>query len=75
VKHLVQVVPIKLPDKLPSADDLSGTYLHENGTFSVIPKVQPVRIEATEKFMTDPKKLSRDYIKTKLKKEWLSGHN
>jgi len=73
VKHLIEVIPIQLPDKLPSVDDLSGTYLHHNGTFSVIPKVEPVRIEATEKFMTDSKKLDREYIQDVLRKQWFNG--
>lgn len=73
VKHLVKILPIKLPDKLPTADDLNGTYLHENGTFYVIPKVDPAREEATEKFVNDPKKLNRDIIQEKLRLKWLEG--
>ncbi|XP_012218990.2 large ribosomal subunit protein uL30m [Linepithema humile] len=72
VKHLVKITPIKLPDKMPTMDDLNGTHLHENGTFSVIPKVDPVRIEATEKFVNDPKKMSHDYIQEKLRLKWLA---
>jgi len=74
VKHLVKIVPIKLPDKLPTADDLNGTYLHENGTFYVVPKVDPVREEAMEKFVNDIKKLNRDIIQQKLRLKWLEGN-
>lgn len=73
VKHLVKITPINLPDKLPTTDDLNGTYLHENGTLYVIPKVDPVRYEATEKFEKDPKKLNRDLISEKLRLKWLEG--
>lgn len=74
VKHLVKIVPIKLPDQLPTTDDLNGTYLHENGTFYVIPKVDPAREEAVERFVNDPKKLNRDIIQDKLRLKWLQGH-
>ncbi|XP_011631098.1 39S ribosomal protein L30, mitochondrial [Pogonomyrmex barbatus] len=75
VKHLVKITPIKLPDKLPIADDLNGTYLHENGTFYVIPRVEPAREEAVEKFVNDPKKLNRDIIQKKLRLKWLLGQS
>lgn len=74
VKHLVKIVPIKLPDKLPTADDLNGTYLHENGTFYVVPKVDPIREEAVEQFMNSVKKLNRDIIQEKLRLKWLEGN-
>lgn len=73
VKHLVKIVPLKLPDKLPTPDDLNGTYLHENGTFYVVPKVDPAREEAVEKFVNDPKKLNRDIIQDKLRLKWHEG--
>ncbi|XP_011869515.1 PREDICTED: 39S ribosomal protein L30, mitochondrial [Vollenhovia emeryi] len=74
VKHLVKIVPIKLPDKMPTADDLNGTYLHENGTFYVVPRIDPAREEAIIKFVNDPKKLNRDLIQEKLRLSWLNGH-
>lgn len=74
VKHLVKISPLKLPDKLPTEDDLNGTYLHENGTLYVIPKVNPVRCEATEQFVNNPKRLNRDVIKEKLRLQWLQGN-
>ncbi|XP_018406700.1 PREDICTED: 39S ribosomal protein L30, mitochondrial [Cyphomyrmex costatus] len=73
IKHLVKIVPIKLPDKLPTPDDLNGTYLHENGTFYVVPKVDPIREEAVEQFINNPKKLNRDIIQEKLRLKWLEG--
>jgi len=72
VKHLVKIVPIKLPDKLPTTD-LNGTYLHENGTFYVVPKVDSAREEAVEKFVNNPKKLNRNLIQDKLRLKWLHG--
>lgn len=73
VKHLVKITPIKLPDKMPTTDDLNATYLHENGTFSVIPKVDPARVEATEKYANNPKKMTREYLKEVLRLKWLKG--
>lgn len=73
VKHLVKIIPIRLPDKLPTEDDMNATYLHENGTFYVTPKVSPARYEATESFVNDPKKLNRDIIQEKIRKQWLDG--
>ncbi|XP_050466245.1 39S ribosomal protein L30, mitochondrial [Cataglyphis hispanica] len=75
VKHLVKILPIKLPNELPTADDLNGTYLHENGTFYIVPKVDPAREEATIKFVNDPKKLNRDIIQEKLRLKWLEGRS
>ena len=74
VKHLVKIIPIKLPDKLPTMDDLNGTYLHENGTFYVVPKVDPICEEAVEQFINNPKKLNRDIIQEKLRLKWLEGN-
>lgn len=73
VKHLVKIVPIKLPDKLPIPDDLNGTYLHENGTFYIVPKVDPACEEAFKKFVNDSKKLNYDIIQEKLRLKWLEG--
>ncbi|XP_012537976.1 39S ribosomal protein L30, mitochondrial [Monomorium pharaonis] len=73
VKHLVKIIPIKLPNKLPTMDDLNGTYLHENGTFYVVPRVDPAREEAIEQFINNPKKLNRDIISEKLRLKWLEG--
>lgn len=61
-----------MPDKLPTEDDLNATYLHENGTLYVVPKVEPARYEATEAFINDPKKLDRNLISEKLRLRWLS---
>ncbi|KAG5329371.1 RM30 protein, partial [Acromyrmex heyeri] len=74
VKHLIKIVPIKLPDKLPTTNDLNGTYLHENGTFYVVPKVEPICEEAVEQFINNPKKLNRDIIQDKLRLKWLEGN-
>ncbi|KYN16027.1 39S ribosomal protein L30, mitochondrial [Trachymyrmex cornetzi] len=74
VKHLVKIVPIKLPNKLPTMDDLNGTYLHENGTFYVVPKVESIREEAVEQFINNPKKLNHHIIQDKLRLKWLQGN-
>lgn len=74
VKHLVKITPIKLPDELPDPDYLGGSYLHENGTFSVVPRIDPSRVECTEKFENDPKKLEAPKIIEKLRLQWLNGN-
>ncbi|EZA48907.1 hypothetical protein DMN91_006352 [Ooceraea biroi] len=74
VKHLVVITPITLPDNMPTADDLNSTYLHlHNGKFSAIPKVDPVRIEATENFTKNPKKLDGEGVENKLRWQWNVG--
>ncbi|XP_014603376.1 PREDICTED: 39S ribosomal protein L30, mitochondrial [Polistes canadensis] len=73
VKHLVKITPIKLPDQLPDSDDFGGSYLHENGTFYVIPKIDPLRIESTDKFINNPKKLENIRLKEQLRLQWLNG--
>ncbi|KAL2723810.1 hypothetical protein V1477_019042 [Vespula maculifrons] len=73
VKHLVKIIPVKLPDKLPNPDDFGGSYLHPNGTFYVVPKIDPLRVESTEKFENNPKKLESSKISEKLRLQWLNG--
>ncbi|KAI4491314.1 hypothetical protein M0802_010247 [Mischocyttarus mexicanus] len=73
VKHLVKITPIKLPDKLPDTDEFGGSYLHENGTFYVFPKIDPLRVESTEKFINNPKKLEHLRVKEQLRLQWLNG--
>ncbi|XP_015179203.1 PREDICTED: 39S ribosomal protein L30, mitochondrial [Polistes dominula] len=73
VKHLVKITPIKLPDKLPDPDVLGESYLHENGTLYVIPKIDPLRIESTEQFINNPKKLENARLKEQLRLHWLNG--
>ncbi|KAG7197832.1 hypothetical protein KM043_001645 [Ampulex compressa] len=73
IKHLVKVTPVKLPEKMPGPDDMAHTFLHENGTFEVIPKISPERIEATDKHLSNPKRLEADDIQHKIRLKWLHG--
>ncbi|XP_012266544.1 39S ribosomal protein L30, mitochondrial [Athalia rosae] len=74
VKHLIKVTPIKCPNGLPKDGDLNGTYLHENGTFMVTHKVaiDPSRIEATEKFTNDWRRLDKETVQRQLRLKWLN---
>ncbi|XP_015596774.1 39S ribosomal protein L30, mitochondrial [Cephus cinctus] len=72
IKHLVKITPIDFPNGMPD-DDLSGTYLHENGKLYVTPKIDPVRYESTEKFEQDPKRLDKETLTKYLRLRWLSG--
>lgn len=74
VKHLVKITPIKLPDELPDPNYLGASYLHENGTLYSVPRIDPLRVESTEKFENDPKKLEAIKIKEKLRLQWLNGN-
>lgn len=75
IKHLIKVLPVKMPEKLPDLnDDLTGTYLHENGTFYVTPKIDPLRCQATKHFLNDPKRLDRETVKEKLRLQWVKGN-
>ncbi|KAK2579581.1 hypothetical protein KPH14_010876 [Odynerus spinipes] len=74
VKHLVKITPIKLPDPLPNLEDLGASYLHDNGTLYITPKLDPLRVESTDKFENDPKKLESLRIGEKLRLQWMSGN-
>lgn len=71
IKHLIKITPIEMPDKLPDIDTIS-TYLHENGTLLVFPKLDEKRLKATEEFMNNPKKMDPDTLVEKLRLEWLN---
>lgn len=73
VKHLVRVVPIDMPDKLPDDIDSISTYLHESGKLMVFPKIDKARYEATEKFINNPKKLDTQTMREKLRLKWLNA--
>ena len=73
IKHLIKITPINLPDDLP--DDLSGIRLKANGDVVVIRKIHESseRMEASDNFENDVKKVNGDVIRRELRKKWLSG--
>lgn len=74
IKHLIEIMPIQCPDGLPKDGDLNGTYLHENGTFSVNHKVKidQKRIDAIDEYLNDWKKLDRETVRKELRLKWLN---
>ena len=73
VKHLVKIVPVQLPEKLPNVDELTGIYVHENGKFYTTEKLDRGRYEATLQFMNSPKRMNYSTIKEKLRLLWVKG--
>lgn len=74
VKHLVKIVPMQLPDKLPTVDELTGIYVHESGKFYQTAKIDPARYEATVQFQNNPKIMRYRDIMEKLRLLWLRGN-
>ncbi|XP_063240756.1 large ribosomal subunit protein uL30m [Bacillus rossius redtenbacheri] len=77
IKHLVRITPITCPHGLPEEGDYSGTYLKEDGQFVVSRrlKVDPARVEATDKFLSDGNKMDGATLKKQLRLKWLNPFN
>ncbi|XP_033357426.1 39S ribosomal protein L30, mitochondrial [Bombus vosnesenskii] len=74
VKHLVKIVPVKLPKNLPNTvDDLTEYYVHENGTVYNTGKLDPVRYQATMEFKNSVKKMNHYTIREQLRLKWIKG--
>lgn len=74
VKHLVKIVPVKLPENLPNTvDDLTTYYVHENGTVYNTGKLDPVRYQATMEFKNSTKKMNHYTIREQLRLKWIKG--
>lgn len=74
IKHLVKIVPVQLPEKLPTVDEFTGIYVHENGKFYETGKIDPARYEATVRFQNSPKTLQYRDISEKLRLLWIKGY-
>ncbi|XP_076160108.1 mitochondrial ribosomal protein L30 [Ptiloglossa arizonensis] len=74
VKHLIKVIPLKIPERLPDINDLSNVYVHESGRYDNFGKLDPVRLEATLKAQSSVKKLSTATISEKLRLQWMKGN-
>lgn len=73
VKHLIKITPITFPNGFP--DDINGTFLKENGEFLVTKRLVPnaERLEKTEAFRKDPKRIDGDTLRRDSRKKWLLG--
>lgn len=73
VKHLVKIVPVKVPDNLSEIKDTHEIFFHENGTCFVNGKVDPFRKEATEAEKRSIKRMDSYTISEKLRLQWTQG--
>ncbi|KAK9694395.1 Ribosomal protein L30p/L7e [Popillia japonica] len=73
IKHLIKIVPITFPDGFPQ--DVSGTFLKENGELTVTKSVPLVndRLIERENIDNDIKKMDGDTLRRALRKKWLNG--
>lgn len=76
VKHLISVEPIVFPFGEPTDEDINYTRLKENGECIVHKKigVQPECLEATVKFIEDPKKLDKETLKRDALLKWVRNY-
>ncbi|XP_043254646.1 39S ribosomal protein L30, mitochondrial [Colletes gigas] len=74
VKHLVKIVPVQLPEKLPEVNDLTNIYFHDDGSVHSYGKLDYVRYEATMKHKMSMKRLSNYTISEKLRLRWMQGN-
>lgn len=74
VKHLIKIVPLKLPKNLPNTiDEYREYYIHDNGTIHFGGKINPERYQATMDYQNSTKVLKLSTIKEKLRLLWLNG--
>ncbi|XP_012269976.1 39S ribosomal protein L30, mitochondrial [Orussus abietinus] len=72
IKHLIKITPIQFPNGLPKDENSKTCYLHENGDLIVTQKIDPKRIQATEEFQQNPKRLDRETVCRDLRLKWLN---
>lgn len=72
IKHLIKIAPITFPDGIPTEEVLNCTYLKENGELVINKTLNPSNdvLEATEKFISNPKKLDVDTLRRNSHKKW-----
>lgn len=75
VKHLIKIAPITFPNGMPTEDDLDCTYLKENGELVVNKRLKPTqdKLEVTEEFEKDERKLDGNTLRRDSRVKWLSG--
>ncbi|CRK91433.1 CLUMA_CG005105, isoform A [Clunio marinus] len=74
VKHLIKITPIRFPYGEPTEEDLKYTQIKENGDCIVIKNIDTLnkRVEATEKFKKDVKRLDDTTLKKDSRMKWLN---
>lgn len=74
IKHLVKVDAIRFPYGEPTKDDTNHTFLKENGECLVTQQIaiDPLRIEAADKFKDDPDRLDKDTLQRDALMKWLN---
>ncbi|XP_037929245.1 39S ribosomal protein L30, mitochondrial-like [Teleopsis dalmanni] len=74
IKHLIKVTPITFPYGEPTEDDTKHTYLKENGECIVTKDIGPIqeRLQASNKYDCDPKRLDTDLLKKDARLKWLN---
>lgn len=74
VKHLVSIVPVRMPKELPTVDEYTEFYVHENGRVYYTGKLDPVRYQATMEARYSTKRMEYSTIGEKLRLQWLKGN-
>ncbi|XP_076755184.1 mitochondrial ribosomal protein L30 [Xylocopa sonorina] len=74
IKHLIKVIPVKLPEKLPDVDDQTEFRVDEMGKVRVTGKVDPARYQATMEARNSIKRMDGKDISEKLRLKWLQGN-
>ncbi|KAF7997742.1 hypothetical protein HCN44_009140 [Aphidius gifuensis] len=75
IKHLIEITPLRAPDKLPEKDGPQSTWLHENGDLLIAPRVDPIREKATIDFINNPKHLDTETLQHELRMRWLNPYD
>lgn len=72
VKHLIKITPIVFPYGEPTREDINHTILKENGECLVTKKlaIDPMKIEALDKFHASEKKMDSTTIKNDSRRKW-----
>lgn len=75
IKHLLEIKPITFPYGEPTENDLKHTLLKENGECLVTKELLiPIeRLEAHEKFIQNPAKMTNQTIEKKCRLKWNTG--
>lgn len=73
IKHIIKIVPITFPNGYPT--EPTGTYLKENGELIVSKRLEPleVRLEASEAFEKNSKRLDGDTLRRDSRAKWDLG--
>ncbi|XP_059611426.1 large ribosomal subunit protein uL30m [Phlebotomus argentipes] len=74
VKHLIKITPITFPHGEPTEEDINYTYLKRNGECIVAKeiKVEENRLQATDEFVKDQKRLDNETLKRDSRMKWLN---